>query len=169
MDENQDSISLHPFELAQNFENHLDILASYPFLEIELDLECDPEPHISNSISLFDSIMTPVSLPDFFSIPESTLNPVPVHREIESPISNDHTSFMGKVCEYQFFGLDPVFEPISTLIVDFQLDLSQLPESVSVFVPDPFESKSLIFQNHTSLLDKDVEESDSVIFLKIEN
>ena len=65
VDENQDSISLHPFELAQNFENHLDILASYPFLEIELDLECDPEPHISNSISLFDSIMTPVSVPDF--------------------------------------------------------------------------------------------------------
>ena len=32
----QDSISAHPFELAQtlNFENHIDILANYPFLEI---------------------------------------------------------------------------------------------------------------------------------------
>ena len=39
MDENQDSISLHPFELAQNFENRLDILTSYSFLEIELELE----------------------------------------------------------------------------------------------------------------------------------
>jgi len=42
VDENQDSISLHPFELTQSFENHLDILASYPFLEIELELEYDP-------------------------------------------------------------------------------------------------------------------------------
>ena len=66
VDKNQDSISLHPFELAQDFENHLDILASYPFSEIELELESDPEPHVCNSISLFDSIMTPVSLPDFF-------------------------------------------------------------------------------------------------------
>ena len=31
MDENLDSILLHPFELTQNFENYLDILASYPF------------------------------------------------------------------------------------------------------------------------------------------
>ena len=64
-DKNQDSISLHPFELAQNFENHLDILASYPFLEIELGHECDPDPAVDNSI--FDSIMTMVSLLDFFS------------------------------------------------------------------------------------------------------
>ena len=37
----QDSILAHPFELAQtpNFENHIDILASYPFLEIELENE----------------------------------------------------------------------------------------------------------------------------------
>ena len=33
VDKNQDSISLHPFKLAQNFENHLDLLASYPFSE----------------------------------------------------------------------------------------------------------------------------------------
>ena len=37
----QDSISAHPFELAQtlNFENHIDILPSYPFPEIELENE----------------------------------------------------------------------------------------------------------------------------------
>ena len=67
VDKNQNSISLHPFELAQNLENHLDILASYPFPEIKLELESDPKPQVGNSISLFDSIMTPVSLPDFFS------------------------------------------------------------------------------------------------------
>jgi len=44
--ENQDSISAHPFELDknQNFENNIDILASYPFPEIKLENECDPEP-----------------------------------------------------------------------------------------------------------------------------
>ena len=88
--------------------------------------------------------MTLVSLPDFFSIPESILNLVPVHREIESPISYDHTSLMGKVCEHQFFSLDPIFEPISTL-VDSRLDLSQILQSISVFIPVPFESKSIIF------------------------
>jgi len=76
VDENQDSISLYSFELGQNFENLLDILASYHFSEIELEPECDPESHVSNSISLFDSIMTPVSLRNFFSIRELTLNPV---------------------------------------------------------------------------------------------
>ena len=41
---NEDSISAHPFELDQhqNFENHVDILASYPFLEIKLEHEYDP-------------------------------------------------------------------------------------------------------------------------------
>jgi len=92
------SISSYQSELDQH--QPLDILASYPFLEIELELESDPEPHVGDSISLFHSIMTPVSLPDFFSIPESTFNPVPVHYEIESPISYDHTSLMGKVCEH---------------------------------------------------------------------
>ena len=65
---NLDSISEHTFELdhTPSYENCLDILTSYPFSEIDIEPECDPEPHISNSISLFDSIMTPISLPDFF-------------------------------------------------------------------------------------------------------
>ena len=39
VDKNQDSILFHPFELAQYFENHIDILASYPFFEIELEYD----------------------------------------------------------------------------------------------------------------------------------
>ena len=64
---NSDSISEHIFELddTPSYENRLDILASYPFPEIETESECDPEPHVSNSISLFDSIMTPISVPYF--------------------------------------------------------------------------------------------------------
>jgi len=121
VDKNQDSISLRPFELAQNFENHLNILARYPFPEIELMQACDPDPQVGNSISLFDSIMTPVSLTDFFYIPESTLNPVPVHHKIESLMSYDHTSLTGKVYKHLFFDLDPIFEPISTLILNLDL------------------------------------------------
>ena len=36
------------------FENHIDILASYPFLEIEIEYESNYEPQVSDSISLFD-------------------------------------------------------------------------------------------------------------------
>ena len=73
---------------------------------------------------------------------------------------------MGKVCEHQFFSLDPIFEPILTPPFESRLDLSQIPESVSVFTPIPFESKSIISQNQTSLLDKNVEEHDSVIIFQ---
>ena len=65
---NKDSISTYPFELDQttSFENYFDIFASYPFPEIEIEHERDPEPQVGNFISLFDSIMTLVSLPNFF-------------------------------------------------------------------------------------------------------
>jgi len=58
----------HTCELDQtlSFESRIDILASYLFPEIKIEHECDPDPHVGDSISLFDSIMTPVSLPDFF-------------------------------------------------------------------------------------------------------
>ena len=69
------------------------------------------------------------------------MNPVPVHCEIEPPISYNHTLLMGKVCEHQFFGLDPIFGPISTPTFESRLDLSQIFESVSVFIPVPFEFK----------------------------
>jgi len=72
----QDSISAHPFELAQTlyFENHIDILTSYFFLEIALENEYDPERQLGNSVLLPDSIMTSVSSPDFNPSTESTLN-----------------------------------------------------------------------------------------------
>ena len=34
--------------------------------------------------------MTLVSSPDFNLFPESTLDPIPIHNEIESPICEDH-------------------------------------------------------------------------------
>ena len=56
----QGSISEQSFELAQT-PNDIDSLASYSFPEIELENEYDPEPQLSDSILLPDSIMTPVS------------------------------------------------------------------------------------------------------------
>jgi len=68
---NQDSILVHPSELNQtsNIENPIDILASYPFPEIELEHEYDPESQLGNSISLPDSIITEVFLPNFRIFP----------------------------------------------------------------------------------------------------
>ena len=62
---------------------------SYPFSEIELENEYDPEPKLGNSILLPDSIMTLVSSLDFNLFSESTMDPVPIHNEIESPIFDD--------------------------------------------------------------------------------
>ena len=59
---------------------------------------------------------------------------------------------MKKVCEYQFFDLEPNFEPILTPTFESQFDLSQIFESV--FVPILFEPKSIIFHKHTSLMGK---------------
>ena len=64
-------------------------MASYPFYEIELEHECDPETQLGNSIPLPDSIMTPVSSPDFNHFPDSIFDTVPIHREIELPIFYD--------------------------------------------------------------------------------
>ena len=50
---NQDSISANSLKVDQTprFENHIDILTSYPFLEIEIEHESDSEPQVGNSIS----------------------------------------------------------------------------------------------------------------------
>ena len=112
------------------------------------------------------SIMTLVSLPDYFSILESTLNPVQVHYEIESPVLSDHTSLMQKVCEHQFFGLDRILNQFWLSLLSLDLIWVKFSESVSVFVFVPFECKSIISQNNTSLLDKDVEENDWVIIFE---
>ena len=49
----QGSISAQSFELAQTpiFKNDIDSLASYPFPEIELENEYDPEPQLGDSSS----------------------------------------------------------------------------------------------------------------------
>ena len=111
----QDSISAHPPELVQTL-NPIDILASYPFPEIELEHKYDPELQLGNSISLSDSILTEVFLPEFRPFPESVLDSVPVHCEIESPIFYDHhfeldqfhtfESPIDKLASSHFYGIE---------------------------------------------------------------
>jgi len=61
-DFNQDSISPHNFELDQYQRNNE--LASFQFNEIELEEECDTDSQYYDSVSLFESMLPPVSLPD---------------------------------------------------------------------------------------------------------
>ena len=83
----QDSNSVQLLELAET--PIVDSLASFSFPEIELEDEYDHDPQLDDSVLFPDSIMTPVSPPDF-TFPESTLDPIPIHNEIESPILDDH-------------------------------------------------------------------------------
>ena len=81
-------------------------LANFYFNEIELDCECDTDPKFCDSISIFESMLTSVSLPmlDLFS--EPTLIHVSIDFEIEPPLLDSHISLMGKECEIKFFDLN---------------------------------------------------------------
>jgi len=110
--------------------------------------------------------MTPVCLPDFFLYPgfnSESCTSIPWNW-----ITNILWSHFidGKSVWTSIFWFGPHFKPILTPPVESRLDLSQIPESVSVFVLVPFKPKSSISQNHTSLLDKNVEQNDSVIIFK---
>ena len=127
--EKQDSI----FELAQtpNFENDIDSLASYSFPEIELKNDYDPDPQLGYSILLPDSIMTPVSSSDFNNFPESTLDPVPIHNEIESPIFYDHHIELDQFHTFE----SPIDKLVSSHFYDIELNeicdlLAQRPSTL---------------------------------------
>ena len=70
----QDSISSHQFELDQS--QPLDKLASFYFNEIELD--CETNPQFCDLVLNFESMLTPVSLPNFE--PNSRANNFRTHR-----------------------------------------------------------------------------------------
>ena len=70
-DYNQDSISPQNFELDQY--QPIDKLASFYFNDIELEDECDIDFQCWDSVQLFESILTSVSLPDLDPILEPIL------------------------------------------------------------------------------------------------
>ena len=53
---NQNSISSHHLELDQY--QIFDKLASLLFNKIELEHECDPDPHLCDSVLIFESMLT---------------------------------------------------------------------------------------------------------------
>ena len=61
-----------------NFDQYqpIDKLASFHFNEIELEYECEPDPQLCDSILIFESMLTPVSLPKLDPIPKQILIPV---------------------------------------------------------------------------------------------
>ena len=118
----------HNFELDQY--QFIDKLASFHFNEIELEDECDTNSQCYDSVPVFESMMTPVSLPDLDPIPKPTLIHIPIELEHEPPILDSHIPLLGNEYELQFYDLDQTHEPTPTLEPKF--DLSFIPESVSV-------------------------------------
>ena len=90
-------------------------MARFYFNEIELDCECEPNPQLCDSVPMFESMLTPVFLPNLDQIPEPTFIPVPINLKIEAPILDSHIPLMGKECKYQFLNLDSTLEPKLTL------------------------------------------------------
>jgi len=149
-------------------------LASYPFPEIELENEYDHEPQLGDLILLPDSIMTPVFSPDFNLFPESTLDLVPIHHEIESPIFYYHhieldqfhtfETPIDKLASSHFYEIelnekcdldcqiyDPVQIPESILTPVLLPNLSNIFESVLIPTPVILKLESPIL-NHIPLL-----------------
>ena len=112
-------------------------LASFLFNEIEL--ECDPDPQPCDSVFIFESILTPVSLPNLDQFLEPTFILVSINLEIEPSIYDSHITLMEKECEFYFFDLDPTIEPIPTLepTLDF-LELVMVPELSFLSPSQPF-------------------------------
>ena len=135
-------------------------MASSHFYEFELNEKCDLDSQICDPVQIFESILTPILLPDLSNILESVLIPTPIILELESPILS-HILLLENKCglEFQLLDLDPLLEPIST--PEPLLDLSHLPESVLVSVLP--ESKSIILSFHTPFWDKAVDKFDSEI------
>ena len=70
-DYDQDSISPQNFELDQY--QPIDKFASFHFNEIELENKCDTDYQCCDSVSLFESMLTLLSLPDLNPNLEPTL------------------------------------------------------------------------------------------------
>jgi len=131
------------------------------FNEVELDYECDPNPQLCDSVSIFESMLNPIFLPNLGQFLEATFIPVPIDLEIKSPILDSHISLMGKECEFQFLDLDLTLKPKLTL--KLKVDFLKL-----VLVPEPIilEPKSTIPPSHILLLDIGIDHDDSVMIFQ---
>jgi len=74
----------------------------------------------------FESMLTPVSLPELDPITKPTLIPVPIKFEHEPPILDSYIPLLENECELQFYDLGQTHEPTPTL--EPKLDLSFILE-----------------------------------------
>jgi len=81
-------------------------LAGFHFNEIELEDEYDTTSQCCDSVSLFEPMLTLVSLPDLDPILKPTLIPIPIELEHESLILDNHIPWLKNECELQFYDLD---------------------------------------------------------------
>jgi len=109
-------------------------------------------------------MLTPVSLPDSDLIPKPTLIPIHIELEHELLILDSHIPLLGNECELEFYNLNQTHE--LTLTLEPKLDLSFIPESVSLPIPFIVEPKSSISQNHISLLDQGLDQYDSIMIFQ---
>ena len=116
-------------------------LISFSFNEIELDFECEPVSQPCDSVPIFESMLTLISLTDLDPFPEPTLILVSMDFETEPPILDSHISLMGNECELQFFDLEPTIESKPTLKP--KLDF---PESVLVSEPIFLSQHQLLYR-----------------------
>ena len=130
-------------------------MVSFHFNEIELEDECDTD---------FESMPTPVSLPNLDPIPKPTLIPIPIELEHELLMLDSHIPLLRNECELEFYDLDRTHE--QTLTLEPKLDLSFIPKSVSVPIPFIVEPKLSIPQNHIPLLDQGLDQYDSVMIFQ---
>ena len=112
----------HPIDITQEswcFENFVDNLNQdsihHNILNLINTKPLRTDPQFGGLISLFESMLTLVSLPDLNHIPKSVLTHVSVNFKLESLISQNHIPLMRNEYEPQFFYLDPILEPILTL------------------------------------------------------
>jgi len=78
-------------------------LVSFHFNEIELEDECDTDFQYRDSVSLFESMLTPVSLSDLDPIPEPTHIPIPIELEHEPPMLDSYIPLLGNECKLEFY------------------------------------------------------------------
>ena len=83
-------------------------------------------------------MLTPVILPDLGPILKLILIPIPIEFEHEPSILDSHIPLLGNECELELYDLDQTYE--LTLTLEPKLDLSFIPESVSILIPSTLES-----------------------------
>ena len=168
IDENQESWYLEDFNqdsiLSQNLEldqyKLIDELASFYF-DIKLDYECEFDPQLCDSVPIFESMLTPVFLPNLDQFLEPTFIFVSIDLEIESPILDSHIPLMGKECEYQLLDLDSTLEPKPTLKPQVNF-----PEFVLFPEPIILKSKSTNPPSHILLWDISIDHTDPVMIFQ---